>query len=101
MSKASTLIMTIFSLEIFQSPIRTTQCGHLFCERCLFKVTKGEQRWLCPECRTPHQCAVNTLIRNYRIEKVAEKIKMEKAILRPRNLFGTCLKHDRAIEYRE
>ena len=73
----------------------------MFCEKCLRDVSKGQQRWFCPECRQPHECTVNTLTRNYRVETIVEKIKNKKPIPRPINLFGTCKTHERAIEYRK
>ena len=90
-----------FYLDIFKSPIRTTLCGHMFCEACLLDVSKGEARWLCPECRKLHECSVDTLTRNYRFENFVEKFNKEQPVLKPKNLFGTCKTHDRAIEYRE
>ena len=83
--------MLIISVEIFQSPIRITQCGHVYCEECLLDGSNGEQRWPCPECRKLHQCTVKSLTRNYHLEKLVEKFKKEKR----------CAKHNRAIEYRE
>ena len=62
-------------LDLFESPIRVTQCGHVLCEKCLLGISNGEQRWYCPECRKLHNCAVNTLARNYHLEKLVEKFK--------------------------
>ena len=95
--------MPILLLDTFQSPIRITRCGHVYCEKCLQDVRNGVQtrRWRCPHCRKQHNCSVNSLTRNYHLEKLVEKFKKEKPTLEPRNLFGTCKKHDRAIEYRE
>ena len=77
-----------------------TPCGHVYCEKCLLNISKGEERWHCPDCRTQHNCAVNSLPRNYHFEKLVEKFK-EKPKSKPRNVFGICKKHDRAIEYRK
>ena len=95
--------MTNIKLEIFQSPIRITHCGHNYCEKCLIDSSKGEQRWHCPVCQTEHIAAVNSLTRNYLLEKLVEKFKKEqpKPKPKPRSLFGICKVHDRAIEYRE
>ena len=97
--------MTNITLEIFQSPIRMTHCGHVYCEECLLNISNGEQRWDCPDCRTTHNCAVTSLPRNYHLEKLVEKFKKDqsgpKPIPKPRNVFGICKKHDRSIEYRE
>ena len=73
----------------------------MYCEKCLLDSSKGEQRWHCPDCRTLHECDVNSLARNFHLEKLVEKIKKEKPIPKPKNQFGTCTKHDRAIEYRK
>ena len=75
-----------------------THCGHSYCEKCLLDVSKGEQQWNCPVCLKLHSCAVNSLPRNYHLEKLVEKFKWKP---KPRNRFGTCKTHDRAIEYRE
>lgn len=64
----------IFS-DLFESPIRVTQCGHVLCEKCLLGTSDGKQSWLCPECREFHNCAINTLARNYHLEKLVEKFK--------------------------
>ena len=72
----------------------------MYCENCLLGLF-NEQPWRCPECRKPHDCAVKSLTRNYHLEKLVEKFKKEKPISQPKNLFGTCMKHDRDIEYRE
>ena len=93
--------MPILLLDTFQSPIRITRCGHVYCEKCLLDVTNGAERWYCPDCRELHNCPVSSLTRNYHLEKLVEKFKKEKPTPKPRNLFGTCIKHDRAIEYRE
>ena len=93
--------MTNVSLEIFQSPIRMTHCGHMYCEKCLLNISKGQQRWHCPDCQTLQNCAVNSLPRNYRFEKFVEKFKKNQSKPEPENVFGTCKKHDRAIEYRK
>ena len=81
-----------------------THCGHNYCQKCLLDFSKGEQQWNCPVCCEQHNCAVNSLPRNYHLEKLVEKFKENqpgpKPILKPRNVFGTCKKHDRAIEYR-
>ena len=65
----------IIFLDLFESPIRVTQCGHVFCEKCLLGISNGEQGWHCPECRNFHNCAINTLARNYHLEKLVEKFK--------------------------
>ena len=87
--------MIIISLGMFQSPIRITYCGHMYCEKCLFYVSNDEQIWHCPDCREEHHCAVSSLTRNYHLEKLVEKFQ------KTRNPFGICKKHDRAVEYRE
>ena len=62
-------------LGIFEVPIRTTLCGHNFCEKCLLFVSKGEEEWSCPECRRVHNCSVDHIARGYLIEKYVEKFK--------------------------
>ena len=47
----------------------------MFCEKCLLGISNGEQGWHCPECRNFHNCAINTLARNYHLEKLVEKFK--------------------------
>ena len=82
-------------------PIRITPCGHNFCEKCLIEISRGKEQWSCAECRKIHNCQIDTLVRAYLIEKCVEKLKkkqVEQSILMPRNEFGTCEKHNRAIE---
>ena len=93
--------MLILSLDTFQSPIRITRCGHVYCEKCLLDASNGVRRWHCPDCRKHHNCTVKSLTRNYHLEKLVEKFKKEKPIPNPRSLFGVCPEHDRDIEYRE
>ena len=57
-----------------QPPIRTTLCGHNFCEACLINASQGKPNWKCPECRRLHECPVEFYARNYLIEKLAGKI---------------------------
>ena len=78
-----------------------THCGHAYCEKCLLDISKGEQRWHCPECRELHNCTVDSLTRNYPFEKLVEKFKKDLPKPTPQSPFGTCEKHDRAIEYRK
>ena len=92
--------MPMFSLDTFQSPIRITRCGHVYCEKCLLDVSNGERRWFCPDCRELHNCTVNSLTRNYHFEKFVEKFNKE-LIPKSRSLYGACPEHDRDIEYRE
>ena len=90
------------SLETFCSPIRTTSCGHSFCEKCLISVRKiqaSERRnqfWTCPECRLEHHCAVKVLPRNFLVEKMVGKLKEQ-----PKCKYGLCSIHSRAIEIRK
>ena len=92
--------LTIITLETFEPPIKITQCGHMYCEKCLLGSTKGEQRWHCPDCRKLHECDINSLARNYHLEKLVEKFKKEKP-KKSKNPYGICTKHNRAIEYRK
>ena len=82
-----------------------THCGHVYCEKCLLNISNGEQTWHCPDCRTMQNCAVNSLPRAYHLEKLVEKFKKDQPETqpkpKPRNVYGTCTKHDRAIEYRK
>ena len=57
-----------------QPPIRTSLCGHNFCEACLINVSQGQPNWKCPECRRLHECPVEFYARNYLIEKLVGKI---------------------------
>ena len=57
-----------------QPPIRTTLCGHNFCEACLINSSQGRPNWKCPECRRLHECPVEFYARNYLIEKLVRKI---------------------------
>ena len=49
----------------------------MFCEKCLLDVSNGERRWHCPDCRKQHNCTVNSLTRNYHLEKLVDKFKKE------------------------
>ena len=57
-----------------QPPIRTTLCGHNFCEACLINSSRGRPNWKCPECRRLHECPVEFYARNCLIEKLVGKI---------------------------
>ena len=86
---------------MFESPIRTTLCGHNFCERCLINIKKDWREWSCPECQQVYSCSIETLPRAYLLEKLVEKIKAkqkEEPVPKQRNLFGNCGKHNRALE---
>ena len=87
---------------MLQSPIRTTQCGHNFCEKCLNDIFDNGDlgRWACPECRQEHNCPVNSLPRCFLIEKMVEKVKKQSQTS-AEGEFGSCPKHRRVIEYRE
>ena len=78
--------------DIFQPPIRITDCGHNFCESCLLKIRgphklAERQRRLgliqrlgklvapsysCPECRKEQFKEVEDLTRNFFIERAVE-----------------------------
>ena len=77
----------------------------MYCERCLLELSNGEERWHCPDCRKLHICTVNSLTRNYHLEKLVEKFKKDllKSKSRNREIEKTaaCKKHDRTIEYRK
>ena len=84
------------------SPIRTTQCGHNFCEKCLIDISNNDQNWACPECRREHHCPIKSLPRNFLIEKMVDKFKQQQEkTSKPRSEFGSCQKHSRAIEIRK
>ena len=84
--------------DMFQPPIRTTRCGHNFCEKCLNDVSNDDHRWACPECRRPHNCSVDSLLRNFFIEKMVEKFKKPK---QQTNEYGSCKKHGLEIQIRK
>ena len=82
-------------------PIRSTQCGHNFCEKCLVEMSV-EEGWACPECRQIHHCLISDLARGYFIEKCVEKFKKkEKQPISTHISFGTCKNHNRGIEISE
>ena len=86
---------------MFESPIRTTLCGHNYCERCLIGVKGDREEWACPECQHVYNCSIETFPRAYLLEKLVEKIKAkheEEPVPKQRNFFGNCPKHNRAIE---
>ena len=85
---------------MYQAPIKSTKCGHNFCEKCLVNVKAERRRWSCPECRQDHVCSIDTLPRAYFVEKFVEKFKKqaEQPMTEPKNLFGICEKHNRALE---
>ena len=76
--------MTNISLEMFQSPIRMTACGHVYCEKCLLDVSKGKMIWHCPDCRKQQIEYVNSLPRNYHLEKLVEKFKKDQSKTEPK-----------------
>ena len=86
--------------DLFESPIKTTKCGHNFCENCLLDVRGNKKQWSCPQCRKIHRCSISNLSRNFLVERFVEKFKKqaEQPITKPSNLFGTCERHNRALE---
>ena len=64
--------MKIFCIEIFESPVRITECGHNYCERCLIYYARGSSAWTCPKCRLEHQTNPDELTRNYFVEQAVE-----------------------------
>lgn len=86
---------------MFQSPVRITQCGHNFCDSCLNDIRQRAlpRAWFCPECRQEHRYTVESLPRNFFIEKMVEKFrsKQKTAIFE----FGSCSDHNRTIEVRK
>ena len=83
---------------MFRPPIRTTLCGHNFCERCLLQVKRDRREWSCPACQQVYSSSIETLPRNYLLERLVEKLKAKPA---PRNASGNCGKHNRAFEISE
>ena len=85
---------------MFRPPIRTTLCGHNFCERCLLDVKRDREEWSCPECQQMYSSSIETLPGAYLLERFVEKLKA-KAVQSPRNLAGNCGKHNRTFEISE
>ena len=83
--------------ELYESPIKSTKCGHDFCEKCLMDVKGNENQWSCPQCRKIHRCSISILSRNFSVERFVEKFKKQ-AMTKSNNLFGTCERHNRAVE---
>ena len=90
---------SIFS-EIFTAPVRTTHCGHNFCEKCLVEVSRGEADWSCPECRQIHSCSIDSIARGYFIEKCVEKFNANTKET-PKKQIGHCKMHDSDIQIRK
>ena len=88
---------------MFETPIRTTDCGHSFCEKCLIDLRRDREEWDCPECRHVHSCSIGTLSRAYLLEKLVEKFKtkQQEQPVTQHNLPGNCRKHNRAFEISE
>ena len=82
---------------MFEPPIRTTLCGHNFCERCLMNIKSDREEWRCPECQHAYSCSIETIPRAYLLEKMVEKFKAKQQE-QLSNFFGNCRKHNRAIE---
>ena len=60
----------------------------------------NRKRWQCPECRQIHVCSVDSLSRNYLVEKFVEKFKKqaEQSIPSPDEKIEFCEKHNRPFE---
>ena len=72
--------------ELFELPIKSTKCGHSFCQKCLISLWKRSlEMWQCPECRKIHECSIFSLSRNYALEKIVEKIKNQPKEPKPKN----------------
>ena len=60
-------------LDFFVAPVRSTTCGHNFCQKCLTQlVESSEAIWLCPECRTDQIDGPKELTRNFFLERILE-----------------------------
>ena len=59
-------------LEFFTSPVRTTTCGHNFCQNCL-EPLKTETRWRCPMCMMEQFQRPENLARNFALERILKK----------------------------
>ncbi|XP_032932281.1 E3 ubiquitin-protein ligase RNF135 [Catharus ustulatus] len=42
-------------LQLFEEPVRLTDCGHSFCRDCILRHCSGRPRALCPLCRRPFE----------------------------------------------
>ena len=60
-------------LDFFATPVRSTTCGHNFCQKCLTDLVEASETiWLCPECRTDQTQGPTELTRNFFLERILE-----------------------------
>ena len=57
-------------LDFFKAPVRITNCGHNYCQKCLTGMTTIP--WLCTECSMEQQQRPEQLTRNFFLEKSVE-----------------------------
>ena len=80
--------VTFLFSEIFRPPIRVTNCGHSFCERCIVP-RYTEPGWLCPLCKHMQNNAAEGLARNFSLEPIAASFRAQPPP-KPVGEFGRC-----------
>ena len=92
LSSTSQHVSNMFFLisEIFKPPIRVTNCGHSFCERCIVP-RYTEPGWLCPLCKHLQINSAAALVRNFSLEPIAVSFQRQPPRRRkPIGEFGRC-----------
>ena len=98
---SSKLIHLLFFSDAFTKPIKMSQCGHSYCEKCLIACTRGETRWECPECRQINNCSAKDLPRNFALEHMLESIKNIEDRSSQNTGRGFCNRHKMAFKLRK
>ena len=90
LSSTSQHVSNMFFLisEIFKPPIRVTNCGHSFCERCIVP-RYTEPGWLCPICKHLQNNSAGALARNFSLEPIAASFRSQPPP-KPIGEFGRC-----------
>ena len=78
-------------------------CGHNFCSGCIGGHTRGAPNWRCPVCRQLNNRNVDSLPRNFILERMIESMRnlQVQPSLNQKAEFGFCDHHQRAFELRE
>jgi len=60
-------------LDFFMIPVRSTKCGHNYCQQCLIQLAEASNAILiCPECRTEQGQVPGELTRNFFLERILD-----------------------------
>lgn len=75
-----------------------TECGHSFCESCIFSVCQEAYDWQCPVCNHVQNYPATDLARNYFAEQIIESFRAQpEPETRSIGEFGLCSVHQQDV----